>query len=89
VLDVVPASISIERPADDTHDNPDDSDLDIEPDAIAAMPPPTEVSILLATCPVSEIVPGSPLPNVTPQSQPSPHLPSPQEFESQQASCWS
>ena len=83
MLDIMPASISLECPANDMHDNPDDSDLDIEPNAIAVMPPPTEVSILLAMCPISETVLGSPLPNVNPRSQLSPHLLSPQEFESQ------
>ena len=83
MLDIMPASISLKHPTNDMHDNSDDSDLDIKPNAIVAMPPPMKVSILLATCPVSETVPGSPLPNVNPQSQPSPHLPSLQEFESQ------
>ena len=52
VLNVVPASISPEHPADATHSNTDDSD--VEPDAIAAMPPPAEVSTSVAARPVSE-----------------------------------
>jgi len=56
VLDVVLASISIACPADDTHSNTDDSD--IEPDTIAVMPPPMEVSTLHVACPISETVLG-------------------------------
>jgi hypothetical protein len=52
VLNVVPDTISLAHPANDTHGNTDDSD--IEPDVIAAMPPHAEVSTLLAARPVSE-----------------------------------
>jgi hypothetical protein len=56
VLDVVPTSISVARPSDDMHIDTDDSD--VEPDTIAATPPPAEVSALIAARPISEIVPG-------------------------------
>jgi hypothetical protein len=52
VLDVVPDTISLAHPADNTHGNMDDSD--IEPDVIAAMPPHAKVSTLLAARPVPE-----------------------------------
>jgi hypothetical protein len=56
VLDVVPASIPIARPVDDTLGNTDDSD--VEPDTIEVMPPSAEVSTLLAARPLSDTVPG-------------------------------
>ena len=56
VLDIMPTSISIACPTDDTHGNTYDSE--IEPDMIAAMPPPTEVSTLLVARPITETVLG-------------------------------
>jgi hypothetical protein len=56
ILDVVPPSISLARPADDMHSNADDSDREL--DTIATMPPPTEVSMSVAVRPVSETGPG-------------------------------
>jgi hypothetical protein len=56
MLDVVPTSISIACPTNNMHSNTDDSE--IEPDMIAATPPPTKVSTLLVAHPVTETVPG-------------------------------
>ena len=56
MLDVVLASISIACPADDTHSNMNDSV--VEPDMIAVMPPPAEVSTLHAAHPISKTVLG-------------------------------
>jgi len=52
VLYVVPDTISLAHPANDTHGNTDDSD--IKPDMIAVMPPHAKVSTLLAAHPISE-----------------------------------
>jgi len=56
MLNIVPTSISITHPTNNMHGNTDDSE--IEPDMIAVMPPPTEVSTLLMARPITETVPG-------------------------------
>jgi hypothetical protein len=61
MLGTVPSTITPAGPIDDTHNDTDESYLDdsnIEPNMIVAMPPPAEVSTLVAARPVSETGPG-------------------------------
>ncbi len=56
ILDVIPDTISLTRPANDTNHYMDGSD--VKPNIIVAMPSPTKVSTLLAAHPISETGPG-------------------------------